>query len=172
MDQMASVRKLTVAVVSVDKLAVGTGFVLLYILGGAIYRLYLSPIAGFPGPKLAALTYWYEGYYDIIKTGSYVFEIERMHHKYGETPITESQKIKVLTIASCIGPIIRINPHELVINDPEYYNEVYVAASTRKTEAYRHFFGGMNADGMSKITHSIDLYKLKFSGIAPSHRFA
>jgi hypothetical protein len=28
----------------------------LYIIGVAIYRLYLSPIAKFPGPKLAALT--------------------------------------------------------------------------------------------------------------------
>ena len=72
-------------IVSVNKLTVGAGFILLYILGGALYRLYLSPIAGFPGPKLAALTSWYEAYYDIIGKGSYIFEIEKMHRKYGET---------------------------------------------------------------------------------------
>ena len=72
-------------IVSVDKLTACAGFILLYILGGALYRLYLSPIAGFPGPKLAAITYWYEAYYDIIGKGRYIFEIEKMHRKYGET---------------------------------------------------------------------------------------
>lgn len=33
---------------------------LLYqVIAGAIYRLYYSPISHIPGPKLAALTFWY-----------------------------------------------------------------------------------------------------------------
>lgn len=54
-----------------------------YIIAGGLYRLYLSPLAKFPGPKLAALTYWYEFYYDLIKGGRFQSQIARMHEKYG-----------------------------------------------------------------------------------------
>ena len=55
----------------------------LYTAYGVIYRLYLSPIARFPGRNLAALTFWYEFYFDVIKRGSYVWEIQEMHETYG-----------------------------------------------------------------------------------------
>lgn len=54
-----------------------------YIVGLAIYRIYLSPIAKFPGPKLAALTYWYEFYHEVILRGQYAFRINDWHDKYG-----------------------------------------------------------------------------------------
>ena len=58
---------------------------LLYSIYGIIYRLYQSPIAKFPGRKLAAVTFWYEFYYDVIKRGDYVWEIQKMHDRYGAT---------------------------------------------------------------------------------------
>ena len=64
---------------------------------------------------------------------------------------------------SCTGPIVRINPHELVISDPEFYSTLYVAASTRKTNAYAHFMAGMNLGGERLITHNIDFLELTFS---------
>ena len=48
-----------------------------------IYRLVAHPLANFPGPKLAAATFLYEFYYDVVKKGMYIWEIERMHEKYG-----------------------------------------------------------------------------------------
>lgn len=48
-----------------------------------IYRLYWHPLSKFPGPKLAAATFLPEFYFDIIKRGMYIWEIERMHEKYG-----------------------------------------------------------------------------------------
>ena len=35
-----------------------------YTLYGALWRLYLSPIAHIPGPKLAALTLWHVLYFN------------------------------------------------------------------------------------------------------------
>lgn len=55
-----------------------------YVFGLAIYRLYLSPLAKFPGPKLAALTSWYEAYYEIVLNGQFTFHIEELHRKYGK----------------------------------------------------------------------------------------
>lgn len=54
-----------------------------YIVGNAIYQLYFSPLSKFPGPKLAAVTLWYEIYYDVFKWGRYWVEVKKMHEKYG-----------------------------------------------------------------------------------------
>jgi hypothetical protein len=49
----------------------------------AAYRLLLGPLARFPGPRLAALTGWYETYFECWRRGRYWVEIEHMHEKYG-----------------------------------------------------------------------------------------
>jgi hypothetical protein len=55
----------------------------LWLLYGVIYNLFLSPLAKFPGPKLAAITPWYEFYWDGIQPGQYYFRIEKMHKEFG-----------------------------------------------------------------------------------------
>ena len=57
--------------------------ILAYGLLLVLYRLKISKLSGFPGPKIAAATYWYEFYYDWWCSGKYIFEIEKMHKKYG-----------------------------------------------------------------------------------------
>ena len=57
-----------------------------YCISLAIYRLYISPLAKFPGPKLAALTLWYEFYYDVVKRGRYTWKIAELHERYGLLP--------------------------------------------------------------------------------------
>ena len=79
----------------------------LYFIGVGIYRLYFHPLAGFPGPKLAALTQWYETYYELFKKpgGQFMFQCHKLHDIY--------------------GPIVRINPFEVHIQDSEFYPTVY-----------------------------------------------
>jgi hypothetical protein len=48
-----------------------------------IYRLFFSPIAKFPGPWLAAVTHYYEFYYNWWLQGKYIYKIEELHEKYG-----------------------------------------------------------------------------------------
>lgn len=54
-----------------------------YVLLVATYRLYFHPINKFPGPKLAAVTSLYGFYFNVVKGGRYLWEIEKMHKKYG-----------------------------------------------------------------------------------------
>lgn len=62
----------------------GSLAVIVYSLYGALWRLYFSPVAKFPGSKLAAAeTFWYEFFYDVVKGGACVYEIEKVHKKYG-----------------------------------------------------------------------------------------
>lgn len=67
-------------------LQIGTGCAIaaLYALLRVIYRLWLHPLAHFPGPKLAVSTFWYQFYYDAIRQGEYMFRIREMHTKYGK----------------------------------------------------------------------------------------
>jgi hypothetical protein len=61
------------------------GFLLIgYVVVLSCYRLVFSPLAKFPGPKLAASTLWYEFYYDVVKRGQYTFKIRDLHEQYGE----------------------------------------------------------------------------------------
>ena len=67
-------------------LAIGIVFVLFfYGIALTVYRLYFSPLAGFPGPKLAAATEWYEFYYQLVRDGQWGNKVGKLHEKYGKT---------------------------------------------------------------------------------------
>jgi hypothetical protein len=77
-----------------------------YLFTLAIYRLYVHPLAKFPGPKLAALTKWTEMYYEVVKKGQFSFKIDEWHEKY--------------------GPIVRVTPFEVHIKDSDFWETLFV----------------------------------------------
>lgn len=56
-----------------------------------VYRIYLTPLARFPGPKLAAVSKAYQFYFDVLKAGKLPFELVRLHERYGSTPFHRSR---------------------------------------------------------------------------------
>lgn len=58
-----------------------------YNLGLVIYRLFVHPLAGFPGPKLCAASELHEFYCYIVKGGQWGNSIREMHEKYGTSSI-------------------------------------------------------------------------------------
>ncbi|KAL1792259.1 hypothetical protein ACET3X_010010 [Alternaria dauci] len=93
------------------RILVGVVLLFTYVIGNAIYQLYISPLSKFPGPKLAAVTLYYEIYYDVFRWGRYWAEIKKMHEKY--------------------GPIVRISPHELHVSDPAFIETLYTRSAPR-----------------------------------------
>lgn len=61
---------------------------IVYTAALVFYRIYLSPLAAFPGPFLAKATHWYEFYHNFVRTGKYYEEIKKMHEKYGAYRLT------------------------------------------------------------------------------------
>ena len=67
------------------KLLIASGPVLfVYIAGLYLYRLFLHPLSKFPGPKLAAISNWYEFYWDVVRQGDFTRHIQELHRKHGK----------------------------------------------------------------------------------------
>lgn len=70
-----------------DSIRLAIVFLILYIGAVSFHRLYWSPLAQFPGPKLAAWTQWYEFYWNVVQPGQLTFHLQTLHDTYGIIPI-------------------------------------------------------------------------------------
>lgn len=102
---------------------------LFYVLSGCIYRLYFHRISHIPGPKLAAITYFYQAYYDIFPyQGQWIFQQIRLHQQY--------------------GPVVRVGPDELHIDDPEFYTEFSGNGTSKKRDKSKLYYWFVGADDL------------------------
>ncbi|KAF2107670.1 cytochrome P450 [Lophiotrema nucula] len=102
-----------------------------YVRSLVVYRLYLHPLAKFPGPRLAAITSWYEAYYEIVLKGQYSRKISELHDIY--------------------GPILRVTPHEIHIRDSRFFQQFYTGSHRLNKYGWDKRFG--SADGLLPTVH-------------------
>lgn len=78
----------------------------------------------------------YEIYYDVILDGRYWQKIGELHKKY--------------------GPVVRINPYELHISDPEFYDTIYASAASglkRDRWDWSHRYLGIPDVSLTTVDH-------------------
>ncbi|KAK7627825.1 hypothetical protein BKA81DRAFT_406074 [Phyllosticta paracitricarpa] len=79
---------------------IGPALVLLWLAAVALYRMTLHPLAGIPGPKLAAISGLHEAWWSAVKRGRYLLKYDQMHEDYGRASTgTKTSK----GARSCIG---------------------------------------------------------------------
>ena len=153
----------------------------LYTLYGLIYRLYFSPLAKFPGPKLAAATRWYEFYYDVVQRNRFSWQIQKMHDRYGnfcplpfysfaglvgdgDIPVGVLYLDSLLIMWSA-GPIIRISPEELHVRDPDWFDEL-MTGPARPRDKSETFAGRSGKESIfGTVPH--DLHRLRRAALNP-----
>ncbi|KAI0476375.1 trichodiene oxygenase [Xylariaceae sp. FL0804] len=109
------------------------------------YRLFLHPLSRFPGPRLAAVSRWYEGYYDVILGGQYTRKISHLHRVY--------------------GPIIRISPHELHVADSTFSDTLY--RMDGRWDKYRWTYDAFGAKKSTVFCSDHNAHKAYRRAIAP-----
>ncbi|KAH7354758.1 cytochrome P450, partial [Rhexocercosporidium sp. MPI-PUGE-AT-0058] len=123
-----------------------TSLLLAYCILLGICRLLFSSLSHVPGPKLAAITSWYEFYYNVVLGGKFFLKIETLHEEY--------------------GPIIRIGPNEVHISDPSFHSTIYSSTSKRnKTPSIYTNACWQRTSAFSTLEH--DYHRLRRSMLNP-----
>lgn len=74
-----------------DIASVGIALLGLYWFSVVFYRVFLSNLAIFPGPKLAAATGWYEAFFD-LRSSNFPDVLRSLHEQYGKSRFTHDSE--------------------------------------------------------------------------------
>jgi cytochrome P450 len=88
----------------------------------------------------------YEFYYDVWLKGHYTFKIKELHKKY--------------------GPIVRINPEEVHIADPDFYDVIY-AGSSQKRDKWDWFCNQYGIPESTFATVEHDQHRVRRGALNP-----
>jgi len=78
-----------------------------------IRRVWFHPLSKYPGPRLAALTLWWQCYYDVFLNGGgqLLAQLKPLHEKYGMWSVYFIRLAVFVTFE--IGPVVRIGPNHV-----------------------------------------------------------
>ena len=97
-----------------EQVAIVAGTLLVVAVTGlSVWRLYFHQLARFPGPKIAALTDYYVTYYELVKYGATVQQLEVLHQRYGEWIPDLNKRETHCVFDSIPGPVVRIGPNKV-----------------------------------------------------------
>ncbi|KAI5780993.1 cytochrome P450 [Geopyxis carbonaria] len=117
---------------------VAVGALVAYCIALSLYRLKFHPLARIPGSKWAAVSRWsvkllqafnrfrdyltkyyrYEVYWNVYHPGALIYELERLHARH--------------------GPIVRIGPNEVHVDDSESHHKIFKPGSGFTKEKYHY----------------------------------
>ncbi|TQW02701.1 Cytochrome P450 [Cordyceps javanica] len=138
--------------------ALGTALFIAHHVTGVIRVLFFSRISHIPGPKLAALTYFYQAYWDIWPhKGQFAFHSPADGWMPNPTNFDDDA---------------RIGPDEVHIDDPAFYSSCYPGSIARQRDKSRLHFGWAQGleqygDGNTFFTLSHDDHRMRRSMLAP-----
>ena len=84
----------------------------LWVIGRWFYNIYFHPLARYPGPKLAAMSYWWQVYVEVIKKQSLSLKLQELHlvygkHRHPDIPLQWSDSHE------SEGDVVRIGPNDV-----------------------------------------------------------
>lgn len=118
----------------------------IYLITKVVYRLYFHPLSKFPGPVLAAATYKYEAYYDVVLGGQYIFKLNALHDQY--------------------GPVVRCSPGEIHVRDSHFFDVLHPGPGKKRDKWHRtNRANGSPGSVASAVAH--DLHRARRAALNP-----
>jgi len=116
-----------------------------YVVTTIVYRLCFHPLRHIPGPKLAAITFLYEAYYDLVSPpgGQFIYHLDHLHDIY--------------------GAVVRCSPSEVHVRDAAFFEKLYAGAGHVRDRFER----AVKAPGATGATAPHELHRLRREALNP-----
>ena len=121
--------------------------IVIWVTSLIVYRRFFHPLAKIPGPFWASVTHYYIVKYNLFSGRSqFYLQVKKLHQEY--------------------GPVVRISPSEIHLNDPDNYEKVYYIGSTAPSKA-AYFYDAFGLKTAAFGTTDNALHRVRRAAINP-----